>query len=125
MPTRSPVEKQLAKMPENDDDRHDAAVLSEEEIEDDFEPMNYKPHPRASTSRSLPASAARSRRSDRQYSSTGTMTTVRLKRRARLADKLRDIFDLDGIREVIAGMPQSWTLCLVDSTKTQKCHVGS
>jgi sterol 3beta-glucosyltransferase len=34
---------------------------------------------------------------------TGNMATVRMKRRAGLADKLRDVFELPGITEVIAG----------------------
>ncbi|EIN13395.1 UDP-Glycosyltransferase/glycogen phosphorylase [Punctularia strigosozonata HHB-11173 SS5] len=33
------------------------------------------------------------------------MATVRLKRRARLADKLRDVFELPGINEVVAELP--------------------
>ncbi|KDQ54854.1 glycosyltransferase family 1 protein [Jaapia argillacea MUCL 33604] len=40
---------------------------------------------------------------------TGSMATVRLQRRARLADKLREVFDLDGIEEVISEMP-CWLL---------------
>ncbi|TFL03583.1 hypothetical protein BDV98DRAFT_649078 [Pterulicium gracile] len=40
---------------------------------------------------------------------TGSMATVRLQRRARLAEKLRDIFELDGIEEVWAEMP-CWLL---------------
>jgi hypothetical protein len=34
---------------------------------------------------------------------SGTMGTVRMKRRAALAEKLRDIFEVPGIEEVIAG----------------------
>ncbi|KAF9015467.1 hypothetical protein BDQ17DRAFT_1386196 [Cyathus striatus] len=40
---------------------------------------------------------------------TGSMATVRLHRRARLAEKLRDVFELDGITEVWAEMP-CWLL---------------
>jgi len=34
---------------------------------------------------------------------SGTMATVRIQRRARLAEKLKEVFDLDGIQEVLAG----------------------
>lgn len=37
-------------------------------------------------------------------SRAGSMATVRLQRRAGLAAKLKDVFDLDGIEEVWAGM---------------------
>jgi sterol 3beta-glucosyltransferase len=34
---------------------------------------------------------------------SGTMATVRIQRRARLADKLKEVFELEGIEEVWAG----------------------
>lgn len=37
----------------------------------------------------------------------GSMATVRLKRRTRLADKLKDVFELPGIHEVITGVSTS------------------
>jgi sterol 3beta-glucosyltransferase len=37
----------------------------------------------------------------------GSLATVRLNRRARLAEKLREVFELDGIHEVWAGMCSS------------------
>lgn len=39
------------------------------------------------------------------------MATVRLQRRARLAEKLRDIFELDGIEEVWAGSSLCCLIC--------------
>lgn len=36
-------------------------------------------------------------------SRTGSMATVRVQRRAKLADKLKDVFELAGIEEVRAG----------------------
>lgn len=39
-------------------------------------------------------------------SRSGSMATVRLQRRARLAEKLKDVFELEGIEEVWAGMSQ-------------------
>lgn len=35
---------------------------------------------------------------------SGSMATVRIQRRVRLAEKLKQVFDLDGIEEVWAGM---------------------
>ncbi|KAF8649852.1 hypothetical protein AX16_005615 [Volvariella volvacea WC 439] len=40
---------------------------------------------------------------------TGSMATVRVSRRARLAEKLKDVFELDGIKEVWAELP-CWLL---------------
>ena len=82
-----------------EEERQHPTILSEEE--DDFDPptipthlpMSLKPTP------STPAS----RRLNRQFSTTGSMATIRVKRRAQLADKLRDIFELDGIHQVVAG----------------------
>lgn len=34
----------------------------------------------------------------------GTSATIRLHRRIRLAEKLKEVFELDGIHEVLAGM---------------------
>lgn len=34
----------------------------------------------------------------------GSMATVRVQRRAKLASKLREVFDLDDIHEVVAGL---------------------
>lgn len=34
---------------------------------------------------------------------TDSMATIRLNRRARLAEKLRDVFELEGIDQVLAG----------------------
>jgi sterol 3beta-glucosyltransferase len=92
-------------MPETEDeDRHETMVMSEEEIEDDFEPSapNSDFQFSASPSQLSPTSVTKSLRLDR-FNSSGTMATVKMKRRARLADKLRDIFELSGINQVIAG----------------------
>ncbi|KIJ68687.1 glycosyltransferase family 1 protein [Hydnomerulius pinastri MD-312] len=45
----------------------------------------------------------------REPSRTGSMTTVKLNRRTRLAEKLKEIFELDIISEVLAEMP-CWLL---------------
>jgi sterol 3beta-glucosyltransferase len=39
----------------------------------------------------------------RSVGSTSTVKTVKLNRRARLAEKLAEVFDIGGINEVIAG----------------------
>ena len=36
---------------------------------------------------------------------TGSLNTIKLQRRTRLAEKLREVFELPGIEEVYAGMP--------------------
>lgn len=51
---------------------------------------NNEPHLTSSLTRIVP-------------SRTGSMTTVRLQRRVGLAEKLREVFELDGIEEVRAG----------------------
>jgi len=82
-----------------EEERHYPTILSEEE--DDFDPPTIPtnlPTPLRSTP-SMPAS----RRLNRRFSTTGSMATIRVKRRAQLADKLRDIFVLEGIHQVVAG----------------------
>ncbi|KAH9947944.1 hypothetical protein B0H21DRAFT_690917 [Amylocystis lapponica] len=91
------------------------SVMSDEELEEDFEPTQMVPDgtdltssPRM-TPELLPAldiSTADSRTHSRRQ---GSMATVKLQRRARLAEKLRDVFELQGIEEVIGEMP-CWLL---------------
>jgi sterol 3beta-glucosyltransferase len=93
-----------------EEERHCPTILSEEE--DDFDPPTIrknlptplKPGPSIPTSRRL----------NRRFSTTGSMATIRVKRRTQLADKLRDIFELKGIQQVVAGEhcpPISSTRC--------------
>ncbi|KZT74902.1 glycosyltransferase family 1 protein [Daedalea quercina L-15889] len=99
--------------------RIDEAVVSDEELQDDFEPpydtqdTQDIPHdggetasPRSSSSiqQSIGESHVR-----HPPSRSGSMGTVKMQRRSRLAEKLRDIFDLQGIQEVVAEMP-CWLL---------------
>jgi sterol 3beta-glucosyltransferase len=98
----------------------------------------------------LPKSAAKSRRvSDRRDKSIGlspvlehfspkvdlryhaersgsmsTVQTVKPNRRARLAEKLGEVFDLVGINEVIAGGYCIYSLDTMFLTTLQKCRVG-
>ena len=86
-----------------EEERQFPTILSEEE--DDFDPPmipNGLPTPLKPTP-STPAS----RRLKRRFSTTGSMATIRVKRRSQLADKLRDIFELEGIHQVVAGQHHS------------------
>ena len=82
-----------------EEERQYPTILSEEE--DDFDPPTVPIH--LPTSLKPPPSTTASRRLNRQFSTTGSMATIRVKRRAQLADKLRDVFELDGIHQVVAG----------------------
>lgn len=86
-----------------EEERHYPTILSEEE--DDFDPptaLNNLP-----TLLKPTPSTLSSRRPNRRFSTTGSMATIRVKRRAQLADKLRDIFELEGIHQVVAGQHYS------------------
>ncbi|KDR85269.1 hypothetical protein GALMADRAFT_51808 [Galerina marginata CBS 339.88] len=87
--------------PQEEDILEDTLSPSDEELENDFEeaprPDDVLPHPQrpgqvisANASRA-PFNAMRER--------AGSMATVRLHRRARLAEKLKEVYDLDEIKE--------------------------
>lgn len=85
-------------------------VLSDEDIEEDFEPSSHsRKHEGHRMSLTLPPlpeldQPAGSVHVPKQPPTrSGSMATVKVQRRARLAEKLRDIFELPGISEVIAG----------------------
>lgn len=82
-----------------EEERHYPTILSEEE--DDFDPPTI-PSNLPTPLKPTPSTSA-SRRLNRRFSTTGSMATIRVKRRAQLADKLRDIFELEGICQVLAG----------------------
>ena len=82
-----------------EEERQYPTILSEEE--DDFDPPMVPT--RLPTSLVPTPSTPAPRRLNRRFSTTGSMATIRVKRRAQLADKLRDIFELDGIHQVVAG----------------------
>lgn len=103
MPSLSDVE---------DEHQPEEPVLSDEEIEGDFEPMQGSSSDQRSLGgRSLHMTLPPLPELDTSQASmtrppparSGSMATVKLQRRARLAEKLRDIFDLKGIEEVVAG----------------------
>ncbi|CCM01613.1 uncharacterized protein FIBRA_03674 [Fibroporia radiculosa] len=110
----------LPRVPDNEElPRLEEQILSEEDIDDDFEPE--QPGPINSQSLDIedgqrtpsqspedtdmsPTHPAR-----RSLNRSGSLSTVKIQRRTRLAEKLRDIFELDGIHEVISEMP-CWLL---------------
>ena len=82
-----------------EEERRYPTILSEEE--DDFDPPTI-PADLSTRLKSSPSTPA-SRRLNRRFSTAGSIATIRVKRRAQLADKLRDIFELEGIQQVVAG----------------------
>ena len=82
-----------------EEERRYPTILSEEE--DDFDPPTI-PADLSARLKSSPSTPA-SRRLNRRFSTAGSIATIRVKRRAQLADKLRDIFELEGIQQVVAG----------------------
>ena len=82
-----------------EEERHHPTILSEEE--DDFDPPMIPTS--LPTSLKPTSSTPASRRLKKRFNTTGSMATIRVKRRAQLADKLRDIFELKGIQQVVAG----------------------
>lgn len=93
----------------------DDTVVSDEEIEQDFEDTSHSSTSRPSllSHQSIPPSTPVETHDSILFKSmmtrTGSMATVKLHRRARLAEKLRDIYELDDIQEVCAEMP-CWLL---------------
>ncbi|KAI0374478.1 hypothetical protein BV20DRAFT_1118483 [Pilatotrama ljubarskyi] len=91
--------------------------MSDEDTEGDFEPsalgqvMDASHAGRASPEPipGLDASAAEMHTSERATSRSASMATVRQNRRTQLAEKLREVFELDNIHEVVAEMP-CWLL---------------
>lgn len=112
-------------------------VMSEEDVEEDFEPtasaaQGSKRDSRKSLHLSLPPppnlslSQSREARSHPSHPPrSGSMATVKLKRRTKLAEKLKEIFELEDIQEVVAGTSN---LIHIRSTclwnLSQKCRVG-
>ena len=78
---------------------------SDEDLENDFEeterPSNNVPLQQVS---SIPVPSRKEPNFNAMRDRAGSMATVRLHRRARLAEKLKEVYDLDDIREVWAGL---------------------
>ena len=112
-------------------------VMSEEDVEEDFEPTASAAHGSKRDSRkslhlSLPvppdlslSQSQEARPHPSHPPRSGSMATVKLKRRTKLAEKLKEIFELEDIQEVVAGTSN---LIHIHSTfsfnLSQKCHVG-
>ncbi|KAJ7596717.1 glycosyltransferase family 1 protein [Mycena floridula] len=105
--------------PEEADLSSDEALPSEDEIDaQDFEadvhatprPVDIDHHSRLFHSKTMGGPSDFSAGSERiQMMRTGSMTTVRVHRRTKLAEKLKEVFDLPDIQEVRAEMP-CWLL---------------
>ena len=112
MPASRPKhKKQLSMSDIEDETAGEEPVISEEDLEEDFEPTaeNRSPDPKQSN-HSLVLSLAPLPELDSLEVATkahparsGSMGTVKIQRRARLAEKLREVFDVPGIEEVVAG----------------------
>lgn len=94
-----------------DEPQQEEVVLSDEDTEGDFEPAaSGSNSPQGSHQRSLPLVLPPLPELDDlsvprlHPQRQGSMATVKLQRRARLAEKLREIFEVKGIEEVIAGI---------------------
>ncbi|RPD81684.1 hypothetical protein L226DRAFT_577428 [Lentinus tigrinus ALCF2SS1-7] len=111
----------LPSLSDNEDtSRPEESPVSDGETEGDFEPAHggnitdpdhagrVSPETIPDLDSSIP-DVSTSAASDRRTSRSGSMATVRQNRRAQLAEKLRDVFDLDNINEVVAEMP-CWLL---------------
>lgn len=107
---------QLASVSDVEDEQPpEEPVMSEEEIEEDFEPMGSETaDPKRGNRRSLRMSlpplpeldSLEAAAMKQHPARSGSMATVKLQRRARLAEKLKEIFEVQGINEVVAGEPE-------------------
>lgn len=86
-------------------------ISSEEEIENDFE-EETTPTSAIETMRGS-SKIAEHRPIPPPHERAGSMATIRLHRRARLADKLREVFELDDISEVLAGALSTMKLLIL------------
>lgn len=131
--TRSKSGKLSSVSDAEDETTPEEPIVLEEELEDDFEQMTdrFAPGPeqggqslRMALS-PLPELDSLELTAKSHPSRSGSMATVKLQRRARLAEKLREVFDVPGIQEVVAG--QASDVChddRADEVQSQRCHVG-
>ena len=131
--TRNKHKKQSSMSDIEDEPTAEEPVMSEEDLEEDFEPMagrspsNSKqgmdslrmtlaPLPELSSPESLLRS---------HPTRSGSMGTVKIQRRARLAEKLREVFDVPGIEEVVAGNAKRNMLASNGANRPyQRCLAG-
>jgi sterol 3beta-glucosyltransferase len=82
----------------NEEDSLEDVSTSDDENENDFEASVSRPA-HSSFKDGLPHNPFEAMRER-----TGSMATIRLHRRTRLAEKLKEVYDLEDVREVWAGM---------------------
>lgn len=85
----------------NEEDLLEDVSMSDDDNEHDFEASMLPPahSSRISLKDGLPHNPFEAMRER-----TGSMATIRLHRRTRLAEKLKEVYDLEDVREVWAGM---------------------
>jgi sterol 3beta-glucosyltransferase len=84
---------------------------SDDEIENDFEASMSPPNvlnPQTSLNAGAPHNPFEAMRER-----SGSMATIKLHRRTQLAEKLKEIYDLEDIREVWAGTVMNLSFCRV------------
>lgn len=96
----------LSKLPSkrNEEDLLEDVSMSDDDNDNDFEASMSPPahSSRISFKDGLPHNPFEAMRER-----TGSMATIRLHRRTRLAEKLKEVYDLEDVREVWAGMSSS------------------
>lgn len=98
-------------------------VSSDEDLENDFEETPRLPEAVPShlaADAELPESAE----GGLSQEHPGGLATIRLDRRMRLAEKLKDVFELDGINEVLAGKSKLQIVTCVLTITRQRCLAG-
>lgn len=117
-----PISSKLSyRQPPQEEDTLEDVSQSEEELENDFEealrPTDEAPlhlltgETVGATESPSPFNAMRER--------AGSLATVRFHRRARLAEKLKEVYDLDDIKEVWAGVLSFIFPCFIRLTRSE------
>jgi hypothetical protein len=113
------VSKSLSKR--NEEDLLEEVSTSDDENENDFE-ANMSPPAHSSGipfEDGLPHNPFEAMRER-----AGSMATIRLHRRTQLAEKLKEVYDLEDVREVWAGMLSNVYFVRSSDSMFQKCPVG-
>lgn len=108
LPQQRRKHRQVSSTSDADDDVMEEPILSEEDIDEDFEPTSSRNAQRNKQSLHislppLPELDASELSVKSHPARSGSMGTVKLQRRAKLAEKLREVFNVQGIEEVVAG----------------------
>lgn len=78
----------------------DSSIEEEDDFDLQLAPPVYKQLGRIESSKTLLSSAASPRV---MMSRSASLSTVKFQRRAKLAEKLKEVFEVEGIEEVVAG----------------------